>query len=149
MAEITTDRKLCVAQADEGQGLEVDDHVTSSSTSDVAEDKTAPALEDDLYGANEDYGEKKVRILADFPMESKKKKAALEEESIEEPGPPPYTPATADATEKSFWRRRIFLAAVGGLALAIILLAVVLGVVLSKKHSRTAGSGPSGSTGSR
>jgi hypothetical protein len=149
MTEITTVQKLCVAQAEEGQSLEVDDHVTSSSTSDVAEDKMALALEDDLYGADENYGEKKVRRLADFPMENKKKKAALEEESIEEPGPPPYTPVTADAVKKSFWRRRAFLAAVGGLVLAIILLAVVLGVVLGKKHSRTAGSGPPGSTGSR
>lgn len=112
-------------------------------------DKIVLAQDDDLYSADEGYREKKGGEVADFPKESKKKKAELEEEPIETP-PPPYAPATAEVVKHSLWRtRRILLAAIGGLALAIVLLAMTLGVVLSKKHSGTAGSSPSGSTGSR
>jgi hypothetical protein len=60
-------------------------------------------------------GRKKTQILEGSSIE-RKKKVEVEEANVNEAAPPPYTPATAEGVNKSFWKKRWFLAvAIGGL----------------------------------
>jgi hypothetical protein len=152
MAESTTPKEtLHPAQAEEGMSIEPERASSSSTISDTTHEKIVPVSKDDLYSADETIGEKKLQILEELPSEKKKKKAEFEETVPEDAAPPPYAPVSAAERKPPLWKKRRFLLAViGGLVVLIIVLAVSLGVELSKNPSKGhAGSEVSGTSSSR
>lgn len=107
------------------------DYVINNSMSDPAADQIATLTEGSTPEVKDEHGERGI------VAEGNKKKALLAEaQVVEEAAPPPYTPATAKAAEKPFWKKRWFLlTAIGVLALLVILVAVLLGVLLSRNHA--------------
>jgi hypothetical protein len=121
-----------------------EDYMTIAPISDITPDQivSVPAdLKEDIYGDDDDHKEKKSPIPEEISVESKERKAKFEDAPIQEAAPPPYTPATEEVVGQPVWKKRWFLlAAIAALVLLIIILAISLGVALSKKHGGSASS---------